>query len=300
MEALNAFPHHGNTWLLVSYFYDGISPTIKQLLETMCGGDFMRKNPEEALDFMSYVAEASKAWDEPNPRKMESMRPQSSTRGGMYSLPKDMDMKDKVSTLTRRLEELEMRKLHKVHVVTKIPVPNKPCFICQSTEHLGEQCQTILVIREMLLQQENVVGQFKPSTNAPYGNTYNPSWRNHPNLFWKPKTPQYAPPSYPWYASTSYPSQPQSTSPVEQAILNLSKVVGDFVGEQKTVNVQLNQRVDIVESTLNKRMDGFRVKLPRKLTTCNIPSLGSLISIKYKKKGSSLYKLSKTPGQFMK
>ena len=38
------------------------------------------------------------------------MRPQPSTRGGMYSLPEDTGMKAKVSTLTRRLEELEMRK----------------------------------------------------------------------------------------------------------------------------------------------------------------------------------------------
>ena len=34
MEALNACPHHEfDTWLLVSYFYDGISPSMKQLLE---------------------------------------------------------------------------------------------------------------------------------------------------------------------------------------------------------------------------------------------------------------------------
>ena len=61
MEALNACLHHGfDTWLLVSYFYDGISPTMKKLLGTMYGGDFLSKNPEEALDFLNYVAEASK------------------------------------------------------------------------------------------------------------------------------------------------------------------------------------------------------------------------------------------------
>ena len=101
-----------DTWLLVSYFYDGISPTMKQLLETMCRGDFMNKNQEEALDFQNYVAEASKGWDELNPREMERMRPQSNTRGGMYSLSEDMDIKAKVLTLARRLEELEMRKVH--------------------------------------------------------------------------------------------------------------------------------------------------------------------------------------------
>ena len=131
IEALNACSHHGfDTWLLVSYFYDGISLAMKQLLETMCGGDFMSKNPEEALDFLSFVIEASKGWDEPKPREMERMRPQSSIRGGMYSLLEDMDMKAIVSTLDRRLEELEMRKVHEMQAVTKIPVPNKPCFIC--------------------------------------------------------------------------------------------------------------------------------------------------------------------------
>ena len=131
MEALNACPHHGfDTWLLVSYFYDGISPVMKQLLETMCGGDLLSTNPEEALDFLNYVTEASKGWDEPNPREMERMRPQPSTRGDMYSLPEDMDMKAKVSTLTRRLEELEMRNSLEVQAMTEISMPNKPCFIC--------------------------------------------------------------------------------------------------------------------------------------------------------------------------
>ena len=107
MEALDACPHHGfDTWLLVSYFYDGIFPAMKQLLETMCGGDFLSKNIEEALDFLGYVDEASKGWDDPNPREMERVKPQPSTRGGMYSLSEDLDKKAKLSTLARMLEEL--------------------------------------------------------------------------------------------------------------------------------------------------------------------------------------------------
>ncbi|RVW18693.1 hypothetical protein CK203_099048 [Vitis vinifera] len=51
-----------------SYFYDGMSSSMKQLLETMCGGDFMSKNLEEAMDFLSYVSEVSRGWDEPNTR----------------------------------------------------------------------------------------------------------------------------------------------------------------------------------------------------------------------------------------
>ena len=40
--------------------------------------------------------------------------------------------------------------------------------------------------------------------------------------------------------------------------MNLSKVVGDFVGDQKSINAQLNQRIESVESTLNKMMDGMQ------------------------------------------
>ena len=61
LETLSACPHHGfDTWLLVNHFYDGMFPAMKQFLETMCGGDFLSKNPEEAMDFLNYVAETSK------------------------------------------------------------------------------------------------------------------------------------------------------------------------------------------------------------------------------------------------
>ena len=52
---------------------------------------------------------------------------------------------------------------------------------------------------------------------------------------------------------------------MEQAILNLSKVVGSFVEEQKGINVQLAQRIDTVENTLNKRIDGLENNLNQKI-----------------------------------
>ena len=52
---------------------------------------------------------------------------------------------------------------------------------------------------------------------------------------------------------------------LEQVIVNLCKVVGDFVGDQKSINAQLNKRIDSVESTLNKRMDGMQNDLSQKI-----------------------------------
>ena len=80
-----------------------MSPAMKQLLETMCGGDFLSKNPDEAIDFLSYVVETSNAWDEPNPREADRVRLIANQRGGIYSLSEDMEMKANLSTLARRL-----------------------------------------------------------------------------------------------------------------------------------------------------------------------------------------------------
>ncbi|RVW29147.1 hypothetical protein CK203_102545 [Vitis vinifera] len=45
-----------------------------KLLETMCEGDFMIKNPEEAIDFLSYMVEVSRGRDESNAREVGRMK----------------------------------------------------------------------------------------------------------------------------------------------------------------------------------------------------------------------------------
>ena len=149
--------------------------------------------------------------------------------------------------------------------MTEASMPSQPCFICQSSEHQGEHCLTVPSVRDMMVEHANVVGQYKPPTNAPYGNTYNHNWRNHPNLLWKPKPPPYVPPAAQKHSgSSSQPQPPPSSSPVEQAIMNLSKVVGNFVEEQKAVNAQANQIIDTVESTLNKKINNLHSKISQK------------------------------------
>ena len=160
LKTISACPHHGfDTWMLVNHFYIGMSPAMKQWLETMCGGDFISKHPEEAMDFLNYTAETSKAWDEPNPREVEKMRPAANSRGGIYSITEDMEMKAKLSTLTRRLDELEIRNHHEVRAVTEASMPNHLCFTFQSTEHQGEHCPNVPSVRDMMAEHANVVGQ---------------------------------------------------------------------------------------------------------------------------------------------
>ena len=268
LETISACPHHGfDTWMLVNHFYGGMSPAMRQLLETMCGGDFLSKHPDEAMDFLNYVAETSKGWDEPNPRELERFRPPVNQRGGMYALNDEMEMKARLSTLARKVEELEGKQLHEVQAVTDNTAQPNPCTNFQSPAHPIEQCSMTPAVKDLMSECAHTVGQFKPQQpNAPYGNTYNPNWRNHPNLAWRPNPPPYVPPgAKPQFGSPSQSQQPPSSSPVEQAILNLSKVVGSFAEEQKGINVQLAQRINTVENTLNKKIDGLESNLKQQM-----------------------------------
>ena len=75
----------------------------------------------------------------------------------------------------------------------------------------------------------------------------------------------YIPPASPHFTSTSQQQQPPPLSLVEQAILNLSKQVDNFIEEQRVVTVQANQETETVESSLNKELDEFQSKIDQKL-----------------------------------
>ncbi|RVW20997.1 hypothetical protein CK203_114477 [Vitis vinifera] len=171
------------------------------------------------MNFLSYVAEVSRGWDEPKARDMGRMKSQLNAKGEIYILNDDIDMKAKTTTMARRLEDLEMKKMQEVQAISQTPLQAMPCAICLSYEHLVEKCPTIPVTREM------------------FGdcNTYNSNWRDHPNFSWKPQPPQY-----------QQPAQALSqASNLEQAMVNLSKVVGDFIGAQKSINAQLSQKLTV-------------------------------------------------------
>ena len=247
----------------MNHFYGGMSPAMRQLLETMCGGDFLSKHPEEAMEFLTYVAETSKGWDEPNPREIERFRPPVNQRGGMYALNDEMEMRARLSTLARKVEKLEGKQLHEVQAVTDNTAQPNNCTDFQSPAQPIEQCSMTPAVKDLMSECAHTVGQFKPQQpNAPYGNTYNPNWRNHPNLAWRPNPLAYVPPgAKPQFGSPSQSQQPPSSSPVEQAVLNLSKVVGNFVNNQNGTNEQLTQRIDTVEKTMNKKFDDLQYSI---------------------------------------
>ena len=109
--------------------------------------------------------------------------------------------------------------------------------------------------------------------NAPFGNSYIHNWKNYSNIPGKPKPPAYIPPAeQQQFSSTSTAQQMLPLSSlVEQAILNLSKVVGTFVEEQKVLNVQTSKKIEAVESSLNRKLDNMHSEIS-KLSNQNLQS----------------------------
>ena len=86
-------------------------------------------------------------------------------------------------------------------------------------------------------------------------------------------------PSYmvpPQYTSTPQPPQsPQLISPVEPAILDLTKLMGDAVVEQKKFNAQLSKKIHVVENPLEQKLDGFQSEMGQQFGSlqCSISML---------------------------
>ncbi|RVW24325.1 hypothetical protein CK203_098651 [Vitis vinifera] len=157
-----------------------------------------------------------KRWDEPNARDMGRMTSQPKAKGEMYILNDGMNMKAEIAAMERRLEELEMNQMQEVQAISQTPLQAMPCAICLSYEHLVDECPTIPPRGKCLVIATPTI---------PIGGTIQISLGNHSRL------------------STATSSTTQASS-LEQAMVNLCKVVGDFVRKQEAINAQINQRID--------------------------------------------------------
>ena len=83
-----------------------------------------------------------------------------------------------------------------------------------------------------------------------------------------PPPPQYDYPEPPFYASTPQspqsPQPPQLICPLEQAILDLTKRMGDAVIEQKEFNAQLSKKIHTEENSPDQRLDGLNIDFEHK------------------------------------
>ncbi|GJY31407.1 MAK10-like protein [Tanacetum coccineum] len=178
-DLLQKVPHHGiDLWLQVQIFYDHVNPVIRRTIDQSAGGKLCDLNAEESWALLEDLAlYDNESWNDPR----DFAKPVKA-----ITLPQDVP-----STSDRRLIELEnqVQLLMEAHLAPAQPTQvNKITTLCEiysgphDTQYCMEDPKQALVeyASSRTDEAEGKWYTFKPEQNN-LGDTYNPSWRSHPN-----------------------------------------------------------------------------------------------------------------------
>ncbi|CAN6567593.1 unnamed protein product [Malus baccata var. baccata] len=162
-------PHHQmKEELLIQYFYEGLLPMERQMLDASAGGALVDKTPGAAKVLIANRAHNAQQYEGVGQR--DPPRPQVNE---VSSMP---EIQSQLANLTSIVSQLaEGMKIHGPSV----------CSVCSMQGHANDQCPQL--IENGGWESANAVGfgnQNQPR-HDPYSNTYNPGWRDHPNFKWR-------------------------------------------------------------------------------------------------------------------
>ncbi|CAN6554926.1 unnamed protein product [Malus baccata var. baccata] len=146
--------HQMKEELLLQYFYEGLLPLERQMLDASAGGALVDKTPMAAK-----VLIANRAL---NAQQYEGVGQRGPPRHQVHEMAEGMKMQGPVV-----------------------------CGVCSIQGHVSEKCPQL--IENGGWESANAIGfqSQNQSRHDPYSNTYNPGWRDHPNFKWRdPQQPQ--------------------------------------------------------------------------------------------------------------
>ncbi|XP_024021736.1 uncharacterized protein LOC112091708 [Morus notabilis] len=262
-DLLNLCPHHGyESWRLVSYFYDGLTIRECQFVEMMCNGDFLQKDPDEAIEYLNELAEKAHTWTGPSATESTGR----SRPARVYQLREEDSLKAQVEALTKQIEALKSKDSKGPNMVARTEA-HELCLVCGGMGHLAQDCHTLSEMRGVYKEQCNALGVYgKPYT--PFSETYNPGWKNHPNFSWRDSNQQAQSSEGQWRSEQQ--SQPPRTYFAPQNNIqpkgnSLEDTLKAFMDTQN----KTNQRVDSMLTQLveeNKEIKSHITKLIEALT----------------------------------
>ncbi|PWA80617.1 hypothetical protein CTI12_AA195860 [Artemisia annua] len=183
-DLLKKVPHHGiDLWLQVQIFYDHINLPTRQTIDQAAGGKLRDLSAEQSWDLLEDLAlYDNESWNDPRDLNKTVKA---------ISLPSNNS-----STSDRRIIELEdqvkflMKSYEAPKPSSQVNKITSSCELC-SGPHDTRDCMELpeQAFADYASSRTDGAGDkwytFKPEPN-PYGDSYNPSWKNHPNLRWKP------------------------------------------------------------------------------------------------------------------
>ncbi|KAM2928266.1 hypothetical protein COP2_035528 [Malus domestica] len=191
--------HQMKEELLLQYFYEGLLPIKRQMIDASAGGALVDKTPTAAKTLI-----ANRAL---NAQQYEGVGQRGTTRQHQVNeVSAITELQNQMANLTTLLSQ----------VVEGPKVQNvSACGVCSMQGHPTDKCPQL--IENGGWETLNAVGfgqQYK-QRNDPFSNTYNPGWRDHPNFKWREpqqgqqqSTFRQQPPGF--YQKPFAPTQPQA------------------------------------------------------------------------------------------
>nr|XP_027102633.1 uncharacterized protein LOC113723867 [Coffea arabica] len=206
--------HQISEQLLIQYFYEWLQSTDRSIIDAASGGTLANKTPKKAWEFIEAMAENSQqfGYRESNPTRRVNKIETSS-------------IQQQLSELTSAVRQLAMGNTPRAKV----------CGICTSMDHCTDTCP---FLQEDDAEQVNMArGVPAPCRQYdPYSNTYNRSWRDHPNFSYG-NMQQNSFLNRPSGFQQSWQTKPQPSSS------NSGSSLEDIVKSLATTTTQLQQEI---------------------------------------------------------
>ncbi|KAM2575138.1 hypothetical protein TB2_006986 [Malus domestica] len=221
--------HQMKEELLLQYFYEGLLPIERQMLDASAGGALVDKTPTAAKTLI-----ANRAL---NAQQYEGV--------GQRGTPRQHQMN----------EVVEGPKVQNVSA----------CGVCSMQGHPTDKCPQLIENGGWETLNAVGFGQQYQQRNDPFSNTYNPGWRDHPNFKWREpqqgqqqNTFRQQPPGF--YQTSFAPNQTQiqsaptnsGTSLDNDTILKLLNTLSQGLENQTTALQTQAKRVDHLEKQIGQ------------------------------------------------
>jgi hypothetical protein len=132
-------------------------------------------------------------------------------------------------------------------------VQNIVCQICETSEHSTNDYPILPSFKECLHEHAHALNSFQRPNHNPYSQTYNSSWRNHPNFRWKSGNNNAQTSQPPFQAHHNFQNShgyaPPYTPPLRR---NLEETLDALIENQQTITTQLAQSMTDFKDTLAK------------------------------------------------
>ncbi|KAM1476364.1 hypothetical protein TB2_037353 [Malus domestica] len=261
--------HQMKEELLLQYFYEGLLPLERQMLDASAGGALVDKTPMAAK-----VLIANRAL---NAQQYEGVGQRGPPRHQVHEVSATSDLHSQLANLTSIVSQMAEGMKMQGPVI---------CGVCSIQGHVSEKCPQL--IENGGWESANAIG-FQSQNQArhdPYSNTYNPGWRDHPNFKWRePQQPQnqggfrQQPPGF--FPKTYGPPQNQAqsgpsasgTSLDNDALLKILTKLSNGQEDQAKAMQNQDKRVDLLEKQIGQIAEFVgKFRDPGQLPSSTIPN----------------------------